>query len=403
MYIVKLFGKYKIISTSPEAAKHFLVTHNRSFTQGHRPMARVADPEANFTDPNNHPKVRKLLKTPLGPDNIHQCILVYDTLVCSAISLWKDGQTINARDEMQRITMKCLLNLLWGQEDRQLEYARVFHLQSVVDQGYRTAFPVNLPFTRYGKGIKAKGEFMRLMEEKLAHLRASGSPHSNCMNLIIFSDEKDGLTDAQICSLMHSLIHAGYRTVATLVVRAFKLLSENPQVLATLKKEHDAVSKSMEAGANLTWADVKQMRCCFAARYVIQETMRLSSSSISKFLARVALEDVEYNGYVISKGWELGMTNEFHKDPKLFPDPYIFNPDRFNSPPKPGTFILFGAGMHTCAGIEFANALSAIISHLVVTKFSFEREGPDGVEFWSHYTAKDGFPMKLKLRAEDSN
>ncbi|KAL3675931.1 hypothetical protein R1sor_025879 [Riccia sorocarpa] len=209
MYVVQLYGKFQIVSNSPEAAKHFLVTHHKSFKHGDRPSGtRISDPEANFTDPDNNLKVRKLLKTPLGPENIHQCISVDDTLASSVISSWKDGETVNTHHEMGLVGHK-----------------RVYAFE----------------------------------EEKLESMRASLSEYNNCMSSIIFSNENNGLTDAQVSSLMLTLIHAGYRTTATMLVWVFKFLSENPQVLSTLKKEHDAI-KAKEARAKLTWADVKQMQ-----------------------------------------------------------------------------------------------------------------------------------------------
>ncbi|KAG6549123.1 hypothetical protein Mapa_009349 [Marchantia paleacea] len=396
IYIVKLFGKNKIVTTTPEAAKFFLVNVHRSFKHGYRPsITRITDPEANFTDPDNNMKVRRLLKTHLGPEGIHQSIPIYDALSRSIIDTWKDGEVLNAYHEMERITLKCILNLLWGQQDRQLEYDRVMDLHSKMNHGCHVMFPINLPFTAYGKALKAKRDFTELMEVKLAQLRASRSQDYCCMSSVIFSDEDDGLTNAQVNSLMLTLIFAGYRTTAIVLVWVFKFLSENSKALEELKMEHDALSQSRESSDTpLTWADLKRMPY---THKVIQETLRLAP--VVKFMPRVALEDVLFKGYVIPKDWSLGVTYEFHKDPAFFPDPLTFNPSRFNNPIKPGSFIPFGAGGHICVGYEFTNVLLPVIIHRVVSTYSFEREGSDGVEFWPHYGPKDGFPMKVELRA----
>ncbi|BFI04085.1 protein MpCYP707-like [Marchantia polymorpha subsp. ruderalis] len=396
IYILKLFGREKIVTTTPEAAKFFLVNVHKSFKHGYRPsITRITDPEGNFTDPDNSVKVRKLLKTPLGPGSIRDSIPTYDALSRSIIDTWKDGEVLNAFHEMERITLKCILNLLWGQEDRQLEYDRVMELHSKMNHGCHVKFPINLPFTAYGKALKAKRDITDLLKEKLKQLRASRSQDYCCMSSVIFSDGENGLTDAQVSSLMLTLIFAGYRTTATVLVWVFKFLSENSKALEELQMEHDALSQSRESnGTPLTWADVKRMPYTMK---VIQETLRLAP--VVKFMPRVALEDVQFKGYVIPKDWSLGVSYEFHKDPAFFPDPLTFDPSRFNEPIKPGVFIPFGAGAHICVGYEFTNVLLPVIIHRVVSTYSFEPQGPDGVEFWPQYGPKGGLPMKVKLRA----
>ncbi|KAK1278489.1 Ent-kaurenoic acid oxidase 2 [Acorus gramineus] len=56
-------------------------------------------------------------------------------------------------------------------------------------------------------------------------------------------------------------------------------------------------------------------------------------------------------GYRIPKGWKVAIwIRSIHTDPKNFEDPLSFNPERWNEPPKPGTFQVFGGGVRVCAG-----------------------------------------------------
>lgn len=60
-------------------------------------------------------------------------------------------------------------------------------------------------------------------------------------------------------------------------------------------------------------------------------------------------------GFLLPKGCSVNMClHKLHKDPKLFPNPDIFDPDRF-SPDKmlgrnPFAFCPFSAGSRNCVG-----------------------------------------------------
>lgn len=66
----------------------------------------------------------------------------------------------------------------------------------------------------------------------------------------------------------------------------------------------------------------------------------------------------------------------FHHDPKFFPEPENFNPDRFSEENRgnidPDTFLPFGIGPRNCIGSRFAlMELKTIFYHLLLN-FSFE-------------------------------
>lgn len=61
---------------------------------------------------------------------------------------------------------------------------------------------------------------------------------------------------------------------------------------------------------------------------VIQETLR--SASILSFTFREAVEDVEFQGYFIPKGWKvLPLFRSIHHCADFFPHPDRFDPSRF--------------------------------------------------------------------------
>jgi hypothetical protein len=64
--------------------------------------------------------------------------------------------------------------------------------------------------------------------------------------------------------------------------------------------EHEEIAKDKADGEALTWEDLSKMK--FTWR-VTQETLRIVPPVVGGF--RTALEDIEYDGYLIPKGWQV--------------------------------------------------------------------------------------------------
>lgn len=130
------------------------------------------------------------------------------------------------------------------------------------------------------------------------------------------------------------------------------------------KEQGDIRCKILEENRQLTWNDTKSMP--FTTR-VIKETLR--SASILSFTFREAVEDIEFEGYFIPKGWKvLPLFRTIHHSPDFYPRPEKFDPSRFEAPPRPHTFMPFGNGVHSCPGSELAKLeMLILLHHLTLT------------------------------------
>jgi len=101
---------------------------------------------------------------------------------------------------------------------------------------------------------------------------------------------------------------------------------------------------------------------------VALETLRMIPPIFGSF--RRALEDIEVNGYVIPKGWQVFWASSVtHMDPGIFRDPDKFDPSRFEGQAPPYSFVAFGGGQRLCAGIEFARVETLATMHHLVRRF----------------------------------
>lgn len=66
--------------------------------------------------------------------------------------------------------------------------------------------------------------------------------------------------------------------------------------------------------------------------------------------------------------------NSTHKNPEYFPEPYKFEPGRFEgNGPLPYTFVPFGGGPRMCPGKEYAKLEILVFMHNLVKRFKWTK------------------------------
>ncbi|KAK2639670.1 hypothetical protein Ddye_027465 [Dipteronia dyeriana] len=109
---------------------------------------------------------------------------------------------------------------------------------------------------------------------------------------------------------------AGHDTSSVLNTFLVRLLANDPAVYAAVLQEQEEIAKDKSMGEFLTWEDLTKMKYTWR---VAMETLRMIPPSFGGF--RNTLKDVEYNGYLIPKGWQIfWVTSMTHMDNTIFPD-----------------------------------------------------------------------------------
>uniref|UniRef100_A0A453A8L5 Cytochrome P450 85A1 n=1 Tax=Aegilops tauschii subsp. strangulata TaxID=200361 RepID=A0A453A8L5_AEGTS len=232
------------------------------------------------------------------------------------------------------------------------------------------SLPINLPGTSYYQGFQARKKLVSMLEQMIAERRCSGEVHDDMLDALLRSGNdgtREKLTDEQIIDLLIALIYSGYETMSTTSMMAVKYLSDHPQALEELRREHLDIRKGKSPEEAISYEDFKSMAF---TRAVIFETLRLAT--VVNGLLRKTTKDVEMNGYVIPKGWRIYVyTREINYDPFMYPDPMTFNPWRWlekNMESHPH-FMLFGGGGRMCPGKEVGTAEIATFLHYFVTQY----------------------------------
>ncbi|KAM3081124.1 hypothetical protein ACMFMG_005080 [Clarireedia jacksonii] len=141
-----------------------------------------------------------------------------------------------------------------------------------------------------------------------------------------------------------TVVGAGTETTAwTLSVLTLHVLS-NPAILTKLREEMKDKNE---------WKELEQLPYLTA---VIQEGLRLSFG-VTTHLQRISPDQVlKFNEWEIPPGTPVSMSSLIqHMDPRIFPDPHKFNPDRWIENPSLVKYLVsFSKGSRQCLGMNLA-------------------------------------------------
>ncbi|XP_059061356.1 cytochrome P450 6B5-like [Achroia grisella] len=166
---------------------------------------------------------------------------------------------------------------------------------------------------------------------------------------------------------------AGYETSATTMSFLLYLLAKNPHIQEKLLEEIDKTLENHDG--ELTYDTIKDMTYL---NKVFDETLRLFP--LVEPLQRNAIVDYKIPGtdVVVRKNqMVLVSARGIHHDPKYYPNPEVFDPERFSpdvaAARHPCAYMPFGVGPRNCIGMRFAKMQSRICIIKLLSKFRVER------------------------------
>lgn len=242
------------------------------------------------------------------------------------------------------------------------------------------------------------GTVRRIIRER----RASGEDRGDLLSMLLLAVDAEGdggrMTDEQAREEAMTLFMAGHDTTAAGLTWAWYVLAKHPAVAGRAAAEVDAVL----GGRPPTLEDVPRLRYL---EWVLKETLRLYPPAIGVF-TRQATEDVEIGGYPLRKGSLVQLLSYVtHRDPRWFPDPEAFDPERF-APGRveqipPYAYFPFGGGPRACIGTGFAMTEMALVVATLLQRLRVElAPGRRDVELLPHLSLrpKGGLPVRWTRR-----
>lgn len=322
-----------------------------------------------------HRKRRQLIMPPFHREHLASYNQTIQGITQEVIAKWQVGDRINVRTEMQKITLRVILQVVFGlhRGSRYQELARLLSLRLNMTNTPLTSLVLFFPWLQKDIGNWSPGGRIRQLTEMTDELlfaeieerRASPDfERMDILSLLIVAQDEEGnhLSNQDLRDELLTLLVAGHETTATALTWAMYWIHSLPEVKHKLLSE----LKSLSA---IDHAD--QLLALPYLTAVCNETLRIHPVAMLTFPRRVEVP-LEINGYRFSPGDLLmGCIYLLHQREDLYPQPQQFRPDRFLERQfSPYEFMPFGGGVRRCIGAALAQCEMKIVLGTILSKIT---------------------------------
>ena len=374
---LRLFGRPWFLVSHPDQIDEVMVKHAK--VMGRDDYATVLERALGLglltSDGELWKKQRRIMSQAFVPKRIQGYAAAMVDVAAAGVASWRHGQEINLHAEMSRLTMEVVAEVLFGAGVGQADGETVREAMEVINEFFAnspeaiTKLPAWVPTPRNLRMKKAIAQIDELIFRIIARRRA-GEARDDLLGALLAARDEDGATmsDRQLRDEAVTLFLAGHETTALTLAHTLFLLSKHPDVERALHAELTAVL----GGKTPTAADVKALP--YTER-VLKESMRLYPPAWTT--GREALEDVAIGGHRVPKGAQILLSQwVVHRDPRWFPNPEGFDPDRWLAARAKDlprfSYFPFGGGPRVCIGNHFAMMEATLILALVVQRWQVE-------------------------------
>jgi cytochrome P450 len=315
---------------------------------------------------------------------------------------WRTGEQRDISRDMMHLTLNVVARTLFATDLRQ----EVYELAAAINRimGLYN-FLIMLPaaewlvhfrppglaaFVRARKRIDAVG--YRMID---AH-RKGGVDRGSLLDLMLAASPADDEASRQsLRDQVITIFLAGYETVANALSWTWFLLSQNPVCEAKMHSELETVL----SGRLPTVEDVPRLRY---TESVLAESLRLYPPAWA--MGRYARNDFELGDFYLPARTTVLMSQFItHRDPRYFPDPLRFDPERFSAEGKARrakfTYLPFGAGVRQCIGESFAWMEGVLILATLAQKWKLRLVPGHRVEPQPLITLRPKYGMLMNVEA----
>jgi cytochrome P450 len=317
---------------------------------------------------------------------------------------WRDGETRDIHQEMMQLTLRIVVRALFNVAAEEIgKISDAMNVMMRNSSGVRLLLP---PAARY-LPIPAMIEFRRSVRQLdqavysiIAGRRRNENDSGDLLSMLMQARDEDGsrMSDKQLRDEVMTFLLAGHETTALALSWSWYLLAQNPEAEQKLHDELECVL----GGREPEFADLPMLS--YAER-VIKESMRLYPPAWS--VARTVVSEFQLRGYRIPAGANVVMSQWImHRDPRYFPDPEKFDPDRWLTERAQRlprfAYFPFGGGPRQCIGNTFAMMEATLLLASIARCFQFRLESGHPVVPMPSFTLrpKHGIRMAVQKRGE---
>jgi cytochrome P450 len=356
------------VLSHPDLVRDLLVTKGHSTMKGQalQEAKRILGEGLLTSEGEEHRRHRRLVQ----PGFHHARIDAYAEIMAAyterMADRWMDGQEVDLHEEMMRLTLAIVAKTLFDTDVEDADAEEVAEaLRVAFDMFNRFFLPFSgllerLPLPSNRRFDQARASLDRIVYGLIRDHRASGD-RGDLLSMLLSAqgvfavpgavDGESGMTDRQVRDEAMTLFLAGHETTSNALTWTAYLLSQHPEAETRV---HDEVDRVIGRDRLPTPADIPALTY---TRRVLSESLRLYPPAW--IVARRAIEPMEIGGYTIPRDSTIVVSQYVvHHDPRWYPDPWRFDPDRWLPEAVAGrpkhAFFPFGGGSRMCIGEDFA-------------------------------------------------
>lgn len=299
-------------------------------------------------DEDDHLNGRRTILPAFHSKAVHDHVELVQDIVRAEVAKWPHDIPIALHPRLRTMTLRIILRTIFspsGPADEDRLSALHKQLLRTLSVTASAVFPEAK--LRHGPGLRIWRRFLRaraatdeliyaLIDEQRAHTRAA----SDALGILLAARDTAGrpLSSERIRDELMSLILAGHETTSSQLAWALQLLAHNPRVQARLIEEID--NDEHQEYLSATVHEVLRHRpvFLFAIPRAVKQPFELGGITYhppTRLLACIYL---------------------IHHDPRVYPDPHEFRPERFLEKPlvPANAWLPWGGGRKRCPGLHLA-------------------------------------------------
>lgn len=404
---VHFLGVPMCLISRPEYIESVLTTQSHNFekSKDYRALRRVLGAGLLTSEGETWRRQRRLIQPAFYHERVEAYAEVMVEYTERMLASWQDGQTRDVHADMMRLTLDIVAKTLFGADvSREAEKVgaalRLLMGRFMKQAGYAFLLPSRMPLPTTWRILRAVRRLNQVIYEIIRRRRASGQRSGDLLSMLLDAQDEHGavMTDRQLHDEIMTLFLAGHETTATALSWTWLLLAQNPDVEAKLATELQCVLGGRAPGAG----DLPRLSY---AELVLKEAMRLYPPVW--VIGRRALAPFQLGEYQLPAGTNVVMLQFLmHRDPRFFPEPERFDPDRWreNDPRNASlprfAYFPFGGGPRVCVGAGFGMMEAMLLLAAIAQRFRLSLVPGQTIEMLPSVTLrpKNGIRVTLARR-----
>lgn len=319
----------------------------------------LGDHSLVLLDGDRHQRQRKLLMPPFHGDRLRTYSQLMSEAAQQVTAQWQVRQVFQVRAVMQEITLRVILQAVFGLSQGE-RYNQLRALLSKLLDSIGSPLGASLLFFRslqqdwgawspWGRFLHLNQQVDRLIYDEIRERKQANDPNrDDILSLLLSARDESGqpMTEQELRDELVTLLLAGHETTASALSWALYWVHYLPEVEEKLRSE------LKQLGSSPSLSDIARLPYLTA---VCQETLRIYPVTLTPG-ARALKTPMTLMGYQFEPGTVLfPCIYLVHHRPDLYPQPKQFRPERFLERSFAAhEYLPFGGGHRYCIGSAMA-------------------------------------------------